>query len=787
MDLPNLLNKLKPSDEEAKKFIAIEIDTDTVKVALWQSDGSHTEVISVGSIQTWSEPDEEELVTAIDTSLADAQGSIEEEPDQVIFGLPEGWSDKDGIAENKKSILKNICKKFSFHPIGYVISTEAIAHHLRDVEGGPPSAILVKVLSKTISVTLIYLGDIKSTQIVERSTSLSADIEEGLARIPHSGHLPSRIIFHTTHEDIEAIKQELISYNWQKNLSFLHVPKVESLPKEWSIKAVSVAGGAEVIAAIGFGNVSASNKQKTESVASTKLEKSEKEDKAIEPEEEPELPQTQEDDDQGNPPEEEVVPEKAPPKTEPITSDVLGFKPISFTDIGPVMPTKPESATETPTTEDDDNLQMIDEQEFNSPKESQPAPPAQKKSLLLGFNQKIKGITQMRPRFSFKLNQPKKIILPLAIAIGAIGIFGGGFFAYYTLPQATIQIIIQSNSYQQPINFTINPDATEVDYEANSIPGEMKQVEVTGTKTIPTTGEKLVGDRAKGKVIIYNRTNAPKTFNAGTVIKADSLRFTLDAAVTVASASTKENADFSITTEPSKAESLVTAVDIGSQYNLAKDTQFNVDNYSTDTFFAVADNAFTGGSSQSIQAVSEDDIDQLETDLMAELQLQLTQEASDSASYKARVAVGEPEVVSSAYSADENDEATELTLNLTLNQTAYEYDSSEVAVLAQMVASSSLPQDIQITPGGVKVNILASELNNDETASASAQVVLSHIPTIDASELVSDLRGVKLDQLESKFSVLPSYKGYEIEQKYLIFNRLPLNPHKINLRIKPSS
>ena len=60
MDLPNLLNKFKSSQEEVRQFLAIEIANYSVKTAVWQVVGSKTEVVSVGSIQVWESEEEEE-------------------------------------------------------------------------------------------------------------------------------------------------------------------------------------------------------------------------------------------------------------------------------------------------------------------------------------------------------------------------------------------------------------------------------------------------------------------------------------------------------------------------------------------------------------------------------------------------------------------------------------------------------------------------------------------------------------------------------------------------------
>ena len=91
MDLPNLLSKLKSSPPPTKQFVAVEISPFAVKSAIWQVKGDQTEVVSLGSIQSWDQPSEADLVSALDLSLADAYAGTGDEPNEVIFGLPETW------------------------------------------------------------------------------------------------------------------------------------------------------------------------------------------------------------------------------------------------------------------------------------------------------------------------------------------------------------------------------------------------------------------------------------------------------------------------------------------------------------------------------------------------------------------------------------------------------------------------------------------------------------------------------------------------------------------------
>jgi hypothetical protein len=775
MDLPNLLNKLTASSQEAKQFIAIEIGVGAIKTALWQSNGSHTEVLSTGSIQAWQGEDEEDLITAIDTSLADAQASVEKEPDQVIFGLSKTWVNDEGILPEKKQILKTICKKLGLKAIGYVVSIEAVTHHLRDIEGGPPSAVVVQIAETQIDVNLIYLGQIKGIQAIERSTSIAADVEEGLLKIPHDGNLPSRIILLPDSNDTETIKQELIAHDWQKRVSFLHLPKVESLAKDWSIRAIAIAGGSEVIASLGFANIDTTSKSGKKDISDMKAESKPDSSANASSSENSELES------------EAVSPQSR--KTSDSTAE-LGFKPVTFD----AASTIPDIDSAQKPSKEDDNVEPVDQDDFSHTPLPEPelSPPPPSKPIVTAVAAK-KSKTSF---FSVIASTLKKTIAsspkPLRFAVMGVGIclliLTAAAIYYQQNASAKLDIYVTAASYNQEINFILDPLTERTDINTNTIAAQKRSLTKTDTETITTTGSRLIGDRAKGKIALYNRTQAPKSFPAGSVIKADSLRFTLDTAVTIASASTKENPDFSTTTEPSKVEVAVTASDIGEQYNLAKETQFSVENFSKDSFFALALETFRGGSAKRVAAVDEADIETVKSALIEKLQQEMNQSSQEEVGMgQEKLVISEPIMSQEEFSALKGEEAEQLSLTATIAQNVYEFSRSDISLIAQSAASESLSQSQQIVPERTTFSLIGEPVEiGDDKLQLKAAVVLKHFERTDTQAIAKHLTNAPFTKLEERLrGLLTIYESHNlVEQELLFFNRLPPNPQNINLRIK---
>lgn len=257
MELSSFLKKLKGRPEqEPRLFLAVQIDDEFVKTAIWTVKDETTSLVAVGSTQDWDGSSTEILIEAVDASLSVALGKLPPqtpEPNQIIFGLPENWIGTDGISPPRLKDLKQICQKLELEPVGFVVTTEAITHYLKSKEGTPLSAVLIRVSTTEITVSIVRLGNIEGTHVVGRSGDLAADVREGLTRFGDQQSLPARMIVYDGDEDsMEDLTQQLMAFDWQSYLPFLHMPHIESVSETFSITAIAVAGGSEVAKSLGF-------------------------------------------------------------------------------------------------------------------------------------------------------------------------------------------------------------------------------------------------------------------------------------------------------------------------------------------------------------------------------------------------------------------------------------------------------------------------------------------------------------------------------------------------------
>lgn len=256
MEISALVNKItnkKPSEPE--QFLAVQIDTEYVKTAAWTIKNQTTDITGLGSTIEWDGSSTEILLEAIDNSLSVTLGKLGDspEPNSVIFGLPEAWTSPEGIIHARLIDLKTICDKLSLKPLGYVVTTEAIAQHLKTKEGTPLSAVLLRVSTSEVAVSIIRLGVIEATHVAGRSGDVVSDVKEGLTRFGEQDSLPSRIILYNgSDEDLSDLTQQLLAFDWQTAFPFLHLPKIETMDETFSITAIATAGGSEAAKSLGI-------------------------------------------------------------------------------------------------------------------------------------------------------------------------------------------------------------------------------------------------------------------------------------------------------------------------------------------------------------------------------------------------------------------------------------------------------------------------------------------------------------------------------------------------------
>ncbi len=700
MDLPFFKKNIPATTW--KYLFALEISPQTVKSAVWSVVNDKPQVLAVGAAVNWDDKTTESLITATDQTLSDATNHLDPSGkvniEEVILGLPSEWVQEDKIKHNFLVMLKDMGHKLDLKPVGFVVTVEAVVKYLHHSENVPPTAILLGFWPQTLEVTLVRLGKIDSTEVVKRSSHLAEDVVEGLSRFPSIDVLPSRMLLYDSGLDLEETKQLLLQHPWQApqtRLSFLHFPKIEILPADFTVKAIALSGGSEVAKAIGLLTVD---------VAETEIE-----------------------------------------------TVVTG----SGEDLGFV----------------DMDIQSLPAEPTAEPKPTPVAAPVKPKLVL--------------PKITLPNFRLPKMQLSLATAVGIlVAVMVGLGAAYWYLPRADVVVFVKPQNFQTTFALVADTRQQTVDVEAKSVPAQALTVEMSGDKSVPTTGSVLVGDKATGEVTISNALDSSRQLAIGTVITSPSgLKFLLNEAVTVASASGSAG-----NLSPGKAKVKVTADNIGTDANLTAGTVFRVGSLAITQVDAKNEAAFSGGTSRQAQAVAKADIDKLKSELVGSLKDQAREKLLSQISDNQTVITESiaSETISEDFDHKLGEEASEVKLTLAVKATGIVVAKADLQTIVDAQIKPQIP------PGYTSVteqNQAFKVKDTDENKVVfDASVTALLLPQFDTDQAITGIRGktpLRAKEFLQSFPVVAQVDMAISPRLPLSLTTLPRVAKNISISVRP--
>lgn len=717
--------------QEQEYFWSLVIGKNWVEAGIWRLSDNKTEVVATGPAGSWQEDNEETLISAADSSLSAAAGTLEEdavEPTKVVFGLPPAWIENGNIKNERLAALKKLCKELELKPAGFVVIPEAITHFLKAKEGAPLNGILVGLSEDSIDVSLVQSGKILGTTEVGRSMSLGQDLAEGLARLPRLAQYPSRILLYDHRVgNLDEARQSLINIDWKEfNVSFLHTPKVEILPEDVGVSSVSLAGGAEV----GHAEM------------------------VIVPEKEGEPERTRMENNSAKLSSteysiEEVAEEEPEKELEEVPIEELGFIRGDISKHEKVSVPVSESIS----------------QEKVGPKEDEPLPEPKKKGVSLpNFSFPKKDWAFSPPSIPFKPFGSRFAGLSAITFFLALILLG---VAYWYLPKAQVTVYVAPKTLEKTIEL-------QTEGGGMVLPTREVKTPVSGEKTTQTTGTKTVGDRARGRVVLYS-TGGSTTLKAGTsLLGPNGLKFTLDEDTPVASGSSSAN--------PSKTQTVATAADIGAQYNLASGVEFAVGNFSKSGLSAKNEEAFGGGTSREVSAAAKEDIESLEKELSEELFRKGADSLKSSLGDQEMLIEEGMTLVASKknFSHKAGEETSTLRLAFEGEMRALVVSTNAVNELVRTEVQKDVPQGFALRDDQIEINIRKRETEGskkEETASRfNAEIKANLLPKIDPEEVVKNIRGKYPLLAKEYLSSIPGFTRAEISFSFKFPGKLGTLP-----------
>jgi len=805
MKFPGALTGLFSKKEEAKEyFFSLYLDVDAAAVAVWNLDPTGIPHVASFAHAVVAEDSWEARIHVVDRLLSAAEDKVgvTKAITKTVFGMPGAYLTAEGnITDAVRTHLNKLCHMLELTPVGFVPISQAIEFSLKKEEGIPPSAILIGCSGKLTRVSLFRVGHLTHDDLLELGDDPPVVLEAALKKYQDSDVLPSRILLYGGNSGVlEDIRLKLLKHPWPTRANFLHFPKIEIIPTEALLTAVSLAGASEIAHDIGE-NAADDAMPSTQVVAQAKAvrrknDKEERIDEEVSSATEEEVQETEggedaeygedETDEEESTEEESVEDEKdgVPDETE-VVPEIFGTA-----DKGRVIDPQEEEDAEL------SNVEMVSPETLGFRREDvlehvplgtkvNPSYPpiSEKKKISLPTNFKLPTISfaAFSPVLRVFRTLPKFRGSTVSLIAGVVGLVILGFVLYYFIPRATVTVLVSSSSVDESAALSVNTSATVADSASKVIPGKMQEQSVSGEKTIAVTGKKNVGDAAKGIVTIYNKVTSGRSLPKGTVLTGGGVSFTLDGDISVASASETIG---SITFGKTTAN--VTAKDIGVNGNVSASTEFAFANISASSLSARNESAMTGGTSKQVTVVSRIDQDALVKALTEELVAQAKQQLLTSGASGERLidATIKTEVAEKVFTQELDQEAKELHGKVTVKVSGVSIADSDIKAALASLIEAKVPKGYHLAPEQTDITTSNVSVKKDGSISLTVKLTAVAIPSVDSESLKRALAGQDVNKASAILKATTGVAGAEYRFSLSpITSRLPINSNNITITV----
>lgn len=403
-----------------------------------------------------------------------------------------------------------------------------------------------------------------------------------------------------------------------------------------------------------------------------------------------------------------------------------------------------------------------------------------------------------RPKINFKIPSfpklptfrlPKKnflVFIPLVLVALVTLIY---LLFLFVLNSATIELKVTPYKLSKSINLAIGKSS---DPSLPVLDASQQVYEIEKTDSLETTGEAVVGEKASGEVVIFNKTDTVKTLAKGTVLTTtNNLKFYLDESVDVASKSASSTIDIATGTQTinlGKATVKVSAAKIGTESNLASNTSLSVAAFPLSSLEAKVNSELTGGTARTVRAVSDADQKRLLDRVVETVKQEAAAKVAQSTSEQA-VPTSDIKFVKQTYNKGVGEEAQNLTLTLKATVTLLQYKPEELRLLLASNLSSDIPTGYQLNSDQVNISLQNVVVDKNDQVTATAIVEGKLMPVIDIQQYKQQIKGKSVASARQLFESVVGYTGANFNlgvRPPFMANRMPFAIQKITINVSAS-
>ncbi len=362
---------------------------------------------------------------------------------------------------------------------------------------------------------------------------------------------------------------------------------------------------------------------------------------------------------------------------------------------------------------------------------------------------------------------------------GAAVVIAFFVWAIFFAPHAEVTITAKTTSVDVAQVVTLDSSLAASDPTGGKLKATVQQVKKTASTTFAATGSKDVGTKATGKLTLTNQTLNQLTVPAGTQFVAAGKQFTSDSSVTMAAP--QVCGGFQVCKDSKQVA--ITAADIGADYNVGPQS------YSTSApVTAAASEATAGGSRQTVQVVSQDDVDKAKTQLTS-------QNASSVQSDLTKQFTGDVVVVGESFTAapgqpsvtpNVGDQATEGKLNVETTYTLIGVTRTDMKAYLDLQLAPALKEQKNqriYADGDKTLKFSQFQAGQNNTFSVKLATSGNIGPNIDTDQLAKQIEGKRYGEVQQIVSGYDGVDNVDVNFSPFWVTTVP-TPDKTNIKFK---
>jgi len=367
---------------------------------------------------------------------------------------------------------------------------------------------------------------------------------------------------------------------------------------------------------------------------------------------------------------------------------------------------------------------------------------------------------------------------------------------YIVLPKAKATVSVVSEPFTSTADITVNKDASGVDNGNMTIPGKLIGKEEELEKPFAASGQKNIGEKAKGKVTVYNNWGEfPISLPTGTKFSGGGAEFVSTAAVTVPGAQDSyrdANGNLQYHTLGT-ADVNVEATSVGEQGNIGPSnfTITTIPKVQQTWLTGKSAATMTGGSNNIVKVVADKDLKAAKESTEKELKAKITDEIKAGLAGNEQLldqAIGEN--ISAESSSDKaGDQVDAFFYKIKIKIEAITFSEDDAKILLLDNAKNQLPQDKEIVSNAdekIKYEVANFDLGKG-TITLKGTFDGYIAAKYDISAIKKEIKGRSIKTATNKITAHTGVLSVDITTWPGFLRSLPLIERRINIEFNYGS